>query len=90
MNTHLQSIVVTSKDGIQFAVATASPQHAAYDRAYAAKTLSTELAKNSDFTQVKSLDDLLGPEEYLYEAPRISSPLERRAAFKVIKGGKAS
>lgn len=88
MNHYLQTVLVESKDGVTFAVATASFQAAAFERAYAAKTLAAELAKNSDFTRVKSLDDLLPPEEYVV-APRIAGPAERRAAFRVIKGGKS-
>lgn len=79
--------LVTSKDGIQFVVESAE-KSVAYDRAYAQTHTAAELAAHGDFQQVKSLDDLLAP-EYIFEAPRISGPLEKRAAFRVIKGGKS-
>jgi len=79
--------IVTSKDGIQFAVESAE-RTVMYDIAYASATPAAELAAHGDFSEIKSLDDLIAPEEY-YFAPRIAGPLERRAAFKVIKGGKS-
>jgi hypothetical protein len=81
--------IVTSKDGLHFAVNSAE-KSVAFDRAFAAGKTSAELAAHGDFTQVKSLDDLLAPEEYTFSAPRISGPLEKRKAFRVIKGGKQS
>ncbi|HWX31230.1 MAG TPA: hypothetical protein VNZ53_27800, partial [Steroidobacteraceae bacterium] len=60
-----------------------------FDRALAARSTAADLVAQGDFQIVRSLDDLLIPgEEFIWEAPRIASPAERRAAFRLIQGGK--
>ena len=80
--------IVTSSDGVQFAVQSHNAATARFDKAAAATLTAAQLSANPDFQQVKSLEDLLAP-EFVFSAPRIAGPLERRAAFKVIKGGKS-
>jgi hypothetical protein len=86
--------LVISKDGVTFAV-NSDPRSVAFDQAFAKSKTAAELVAHGDFTQVKSLDDLFTEEEaapeFVFEAPkvpRISGPLEKRAALRLIKGGK--
>jgi hypothetical protein len=81
--------IVTSFDGVQF-VTNSSPKSVAFDRLYASKWMASELEKQGGFIRLKSLDDLAaGPYDIEFvQVPRIAGPLERRAAFRVIKGGK--
>jgi hypothetical protein len=78
VNVQSVTILVTSADGVEFAVTTTAPS---YDRAYAARTPAAELAKNSDFVQAQSVEDLA--------RPPIVGPLDRRATFRLIQGGKS-
>lgn len=76
---------VKSSDGVLFWVESADGT-IAFDRVFAATKTSSELAAHGDFSQIKSMDDLIPPEEYYFSA---KSPAQRRAEFTVIKGGKA-
>lgn len=75
--------VVTSKDGVSLATES-DARTVPFDRALAARSTAEELIAQGDFWIVQSLDDLLVPEEQ----PRIASPAERRASFRLIQGGK--
>ena len=77
--------IVTSSDGIQFVV-NSHERSVAFDRTFASRQPAAVLETHGDFTRVKSLDDLLTPEEIFL--PRIAGPAERRAAFRLIRGGK--
>lgn len=86
--------IVKSKDGVQFVVES-DPRSAAYDQHYAACRFANVLETNPDFVRLHDIGQLIGQPladtaapEFVFEAPRIAGPLERRAAFKVIKGGK--
>jgi len=80
--------IVTSRDGFQL-VTESDERTVPFDRALASTSLAADLVAQGDFTIVTSLDDLpVAGEEFIWEAPRIASPAERRAAFRVIKGGK--
>lgn len=74
--------IVKSREGIEFVVES-DPKSAAYDVTFAAMRPAAELALHGDFVKVGE-----AAPEFVFEGPRIVGPLERRAAFKVIKGGK--
>ena len=90
------NVIVKSKDGVEFAVETAGPARQ-FEIAFAQTRTAAELRLHGDFTELRDLELVPGKynvevrqvaPEFVFEAPRIASPLERRAAFKVIKGGK--
>lgn len=88
MNTAPTRVIVTSKDGHQFLVETMDSA-VAYERHYAKQHTAAELEKHGDFTRLHDLGEVILSEAEYVEAPRIASPAERRAAFRVIKGGKS-
>jgi hypothetical protein len=75
-------VIVTSKDGVQFVVAS-DEAAAAYERAFAANYKATELEAHGDFHRLHDIGQMT-----FAPAPRIASPQERRKAFYVIPGGK--
>lgn len=78
--------IVTSRDHIQFVVES-DPRSVIADQAFALQRTATELESNTDFFRVRSLDDVFGP--LVVEAPRPPTPTERRAAFRLIQGGRS-
>jgi hypothetical protein len=80
--------IVKSRDGVEFTVECADQRTAGFDLAFAAARPASELARHGDFTRLPPLRDVLADEEFVFDGPRIAGPLERRAAFRVIKGGK--
>lgn len=90
MNHEPITAIVTSSDDVQFVVRTSGAARG-YEQTYARTQTAAELALNSDFTRLSDLDaaPLLAP-ELVFAAPRIASPQERRAAFRIIDGGKKS
>jgi hypothetical protein len=91
--------IVTSSDGVQFAVDSAEKSIAA-DARFAAHLSAAQLDLHGDFTRVVGLiadfnDCIADLTAASYDVaafnlkfPRVAGPLERRAAFRVIKGGK--
>lgn len=80
--------IVKSREGVEFVVES-EPRTAPFDIAFAQARPAAELELHGDFQRVSGGREvsLISP-EFVFEAPRIVGPLERRAAFKVIKGGK--
>lgn len=78
--------IVKSREGIEFVVES-EPRTAPFDIAFAKARPASELELHGDFQRVSSSRALVAP-EFVFQAPRIVGPLERRAAFRVIKGGK--
>ena len=74
--------IVKSREGVEFVVES-EPRTAPFDVAFAKARPAAELALHGDFVRVGE-----AAPEFVFEAPRIVGPLERRAAFTVIKGGK--
>lgn len=93
MNT---TLIVKSSEGVEFAVLT-SASSGPYELAFAATKTAAELAAHGDFVRVsdaaamtEAAPDLVAPEEiYLFPYPCAAGPTERRAAFRLIKGGKS-
>lgn len=90
--------IVKSREGIEFVVES-EPRTAPFDIEFAKARPAAELRLHGDFTEVRDLELVPGAydvavrqsvasPEFVFEGPRIVGPLERRAAFKVIKGGK--
>jgi hypothetical protein len=80
--------IVTSSDGVPFTT-NSSPKSIAFDKLYASKFTAAGLEKHGDFTRL-DLHPVSGPFDIEFvQVPRIAGPLERRAAFRVIKGGKS-
>jgi hypothetical protein len=77
--------LVTSKDGVSFAV-DSDPRSIPFEQAFASVMTAEHLAAHEGFVRA----DALAVEEHYFSAPRISGPLEKRAAFRVIEGGKQS
>jgi hypothetical protein len=78
--------IVKSREGIEFVVES-EPRSVVYDVLFALARPAAELELHGDFQRVSDSRPLVAP-EFVFHAPRIVGPLERRAAFKVIKGGK--
>jgi hypothetical protein len=79
--------IVTSRDGIKL-VTESDERTVPFDCALAATLTAAELVAQGDFQIVESLDLLIPGEEYYFTAPRIAGPEERRAAFRLIQGGR--
>jgi hypothetical protein len=79
--------IVTSSDGVKFVVAS-DERTVPFDIAFAAAHPASALRAHGDFAELKTLDVLFSEEEL--KLPRISGPLEKRKAFRVIRGGKPS
>ena len=92
--------IVKSREGIEFVVES-EPRSVVYDVLFALARPAAELELHGDFQRVNDnfrvsenregsfiIDRSLVAPEFVFQAPRIVGPLERRAAFKVIKGGK--
>lgn len=81
--------IVKSREGIEFVVESES-RSVVYDVLFALARPAAELELHGDFQRVRGGREvsLISP-EFVFEAPRIVGPLERRAAFKLIKGGKS-
>jgi hypothetical protein len=82
-------ITVTSRDGVEFAVATARGDWATVqaERAFAATRTASELDSFGDYCRVDPFTGYVVAPEPM-PVPRITSPQERRATFTLIKGGK--
>jgi hypothetical protein len=78
--------IVKSREGIEFVVES-EPRTAPFDIAFAKARPAAELRLHGDFIETHDIDleALVAPDPQ----PRIVGPLERRAAFKLIKGGKS-
>jgi hypothetical protein len=78
--------IVKSREGVEFMVES-SDRTVAYDIAFAAARPAVELRLHGDFTELYDIDlAALVAED---PSPRIVGPQERRAAFRVIPGGKS-
>jgi hypothetical protein len=75
---------VTSKDGVVFSVESDARSVVA-DQRYARERSAAELEQQGDFSRARLVNGLI---EIPPEVPRIAGPLERRAAFRVIQGGR--
>ena len=70
--------IVTSKDGVQL-VTESDERTVPFDQALAARSTAAELVAQGDFTRLHD------GEEIFYE---VAGPAERRAAFRLIQGGR--
>jgi hypothetical protein len=78
--------IVKSREGIEFAVES-DRRTVTFDIAFAAARPAAELRQHGDFFELHNIDlARLVSED---PTPRIVGPLERRAAFRVIPGGKS-
>jgi hypothetical protein len=90
MSTAHPVMIVRSKDDVPFAVETARGDYATVkaELAFAASRTARELESFGDYRRVDPLTGYVVAPEFIFEAPRICGPLERRKAFRLIRGGK--
>jgi hypothetical protein len=83
------SIIVKSKDGVEFAVETARSDYATAraERTFALTRTARELESFGDYRRLDDTGFVWAPAP---QPPRIAGPQERRAAFELIQGGKQS
>jgi hypothetical protein len=84
MNYAPTTVIVTSKDGVQFAVAT-DVAAAAYERAFAAKFTAAELDKHGDFARLYEVGQMPA-QGYSIDFAKAPRP---RPQLTLIKGGKS-
>jgi hypothetical protein len=76
--------IVKSSDGVEFVVES-YPNSVAFDQVWAATLPAEQLKAHGDFVELTDLSQLAPS---YCDTPRICGPLERRAALRLIPGGK--
>jgi len=87
VNVQPTTAIVTSLDGVTFAVET-STTNVAYETAFAATRTAAELEQHGDFTRVLPLDVLLAADELFIDLDKPNRNWAKNA--RVITGGKQS
>lgn len=80
MNHSIVNAIVRSKDGVDFIVAT-TRSAVPFESAFALKFTAAELERHGDFVRFEQTD--------MIEPTALETPTQRRAQFRVIKGGKS-
>jgi hypothetical protein len=79
--------IVKSREGVLFVVES-EQRTVPYDIAFAQARPAAELRQHGDFTELHDIGQISAT-VVADKTPRIVGPQERRAAFRLIKGGKS-
>lgn len=79
------TVLVASRDQIIFRVES-NARNAPFERVYAARSMAAELEQQTDFTRVRSLDDLVPHGPSVTDLPE---PPAARPRLMLIQGGRA-